>query len=90
MALVRQEQQASSGDREEKTLGLRAWIATLGSKRALAEQQQAAMRKSGENLAEDVAPRWSVPSRPPGLSMAQLDRQLEPRLGVRHFQDLQC
>ena len=87
VALVRQERQASSGDREEKTLGLRAWIATLGSKRALARQQQAAMRKSGENLAgRGAAMERSLKAL--GLSMAQLDRQLEPRLGVRHFQDL--
>lgn len=55
VALVRQERQASAGDREERTLGLKAWIATLGARRKTARLRVDAIREETLELQARLA-----------------------------------
>ncbi|MCB1834595.1 MAG: peptidoglycan DD-metalloendopeptidase family protein, partial [Geminicoccaceae bacterium] len=86
VALVRQERQASAGDREERTLGLKAWIATLGARRKTARLRVDAIR--GETL--ELQARLAALGRSRtalGERLRDVDGELQSLSTLRDFRD---
>ncbi|MEZ5825546.1 MAG: peptidoglycan DD-metalloendopeptidase family protein [Geminicoccaceae bacterium] len=87
VALVRQERQASAGDRDERTLGLKAWIATLGTRRKTARLQADAMSAEIGQMQMrlerlDRAREALLPA------IKGIEAELQSLLALRHFRDL--